>query len=437
MELGRSRAEVELTKKLAATLVQKEVMEPMAAMGWRHGTPPTPEQAALHIAKRAEADGATPEQIAAFLAERGVTTSLPAGGQPVRTEGAPAPATTPAAPVKSGQPAPTAASPAPTTPAKTDSPDLEAARNVLSLMESLRDPATGKIMGKYDDVAGALKGAGHLANMAKSALGRAEAAEAALGKTPAPVAASPVTAPVTAAAPRTFTPASRADVDAAQERLDAVLSKVTENGGVLDADSARALSKATRELSKAEAAAVVEDSRRASVHATGVEKDKWDGVNEYMLNKYPDSANFSDEVGLHTRSNPLLAEAVMALVAQGREQRAAELAWTEFDKSRGGTGQPVVLTRAEAEVKESDLAAREQVRKEQRDAALKDAGIVHGSAGGSSAVETPGVTGPSQDEISRYADQMRREGEAPGSAAAARWRHAVIGRFLPPELFGS
>jgi hypothetical protein len=233
-----------------------------------------------------------------------------------------------------------------------------------------------------------------------------------------------------------FTPTSRVDVDAAQEYLDAVLLRVTENGGVLDAESARALSKATRELSRTEATAVAEDGRRATAHAASVDQDKWNGVNEYMTNKYPDSATFAEEVGLHTRSNPLLAEAVMALVAQGREQRAAELAWTEFDKSRGGSVTPT-LSRAEAEIKELDLAAREQVRKEARDAALKDAGIVHGSAGGSSSVETPGVTGPSQEDISRYADQMRREGEAPGSSAAARWRHAVIGRHLPPELFGS
>jgi len=307
---------------------------------------------------------------------------------------------------------------------------------VLVLLESLRDPATGLIMGKYKEVPDALKGAGHLANMAKGALGRAETAEAALLRIQGqPVAAPPAAASAAAPAERKFTPAPRADGDAAQAHVDKVLSKVVENGGVFDGDSAREYAAAVRELATASGRAAAEDDRREVLHNQSVENDKWTAVNEYMKTTYPDSVNFSDEVGLYVRSNPLLAEAVQALVAQKRETRAAELAWTEFDKFRGGPGTPV-LTRAEAEVKESDLAAREQVRKEQRDAALKDAGIVHGSAGGSSPVETPGITGPSQDDINSYADGMRREGDAPGSASAARWRHAVIGRFLPPELFG-
>lgn len=413
MELGRSRAEVELTKKLAATLVQKEVMEPMNAIGWRHGNPPTPEQ--IEAAKAAQ------------------TTTPPASGQPAKPEGAPASQAMPATPKQDGQPAPAAAAPT-SQPAKTDPPaDASAVQNVLSVFESLRD-ASGLIMGKYRTVEDALKGAGHLANMAKTALQRAEQAEARL--TAAPVSAAPPAAvPAAAPTPRASAPPSRVDAERAQERLDAVLSKVIQNDNVWTSDLAREYSTANRELANAEARVVAEENQQREQQTRDAENSKWTAVNEYMRTKYPDSQNFDEEVGLHVRSNPLLAKAVSALARAGDEVGAAELAWTEFDKSRGGSGHPT-LTRAEAENREAELAAREQVRNEHREAALKDAGIVHGSAGGSSSVETPGVTGPSQDDINAYAQAMQREGEAPGSAAAARWRHAVIGRFLPPELFG-
>jgi len=414
MELGRSQAEVALTRKLAATLVQKEMIEPMEAIGWGHGTPPTAEILAAHAAR--------------------VAAQNPGGnGQPGIPTEAPAVAPAPVAPTQSGQPAPAPKAPAPVAVAQTDA-SAPAEQNVVALFESLRDPATGLIMGKYKDVPAALKGAGHLASMAKDALARAERAEAALTAAPAPLATSPAAAPAAAPAPRPIIPASRAELDAAQARVDKVLSSLGEDA-VLTGESAREYATAVRELAAVQSRVSVEDERRQVQHAQDAETEKWNAVNEYMRTKYPDSVNFNDEVGLHVRLNPLLAETVKVLVAQGRETLAAELAWQEFDKARGGSGTPN-LSRADAERTELDLAAREQVRKEARDQALKDAGIIHGSAGGNSSLEAPGITGPSQDDINKYADGMRREGDAPGSSSAARWRHAVIGRFLPPELFG-
>lgn len=415
--LGNSREEVELTKKLAATLVKSEVIEPMNAIGWGHGAPPSPEMIAAYKASQEK-------------------NSPPVAGQPAPGTGAPAASPAPAAPPASGQPAaPVAASPAPTV-AKTDAPpDLAAAQNLLGVMESLRD-ANGLIMGKYKTVDDALKGAGHLANMAKSALGRAEAADAALrAAAPAPLATPPAAAPAAVPVSKPFVPASRPELEAARANLDLVLSKIAEDGGILSGDHAKSLSAAQRELSKQEARALVDEDRERSQHATSSETEKWSAISAYMDSKYPEAKNFTDEVGLFVRSNPLLAEAIDALVAQGRDQRAIELSWIEYDKSRGGSGLPN-MSRAEAEVKEADLQAREQVRKELRDAALKDAGIVQGSAGGAGVHENVGSAGSSQDEINAYADGMRRTGEALGGVDAARWRHAVIGRFLPPGLFG-
>lgn len=435
-DIGRTQAEIELTRKLSKTLVQREVIEPMAAAGWGHGTPPSPAQTALMIADRARADGATEEQIAGFLEERGVKYTPPAGGQPAKTEGAPAPAA-PAATATGGQPDPTKTTPAPAAQvAKTDaSATAPADQNVLTMFENLRDQ-NGLIMGKYKTVEDALKGAGHLANMAKQALARAEQAEARLSSVAKPVVADPPAArPAAAPTRKAFVPTSRPELMAARERLDKVLSKTTNDG--FDGESAREFAEATREVARQEALSVADEVRQRQEYDARAEEDRFSEVNSYMAEKYPDSQNLDpDEFRLFLNLNPLLTEAMTALRAQGRDTRAAELGYTEFLKSRTGTQTVPGMSSAEAERKEADLAAREQVRKELRDEALKDAGIVKGSAGGASAVETPGVTGPSQDDINAMANAMKREGEHPGSAAATQWRRAVIGRFLPPELFG-
>lgn len=436
-EIGRNAAEVALTKHLAATLVQQEVIEPMTVQGWSAGQPISPSQAAITIAERARAAGEPEEKIATFLAERGIKYTPPAGGPPARTEGAPAPAATPAVPAQSGQPAP-ASSPAPAAPvAKTDAPDpnLEAARNVLALFEGLKGP-DGQYMGKYPSLTEALKGAGHLANMAKTVMKENEQLKSQLTTPPTTViAAPPVAVPATVSANKPFVPSSRPELDMAQARLDAVLSRANEDG--FDGKSAKEFAEATREVAKQTALAVAAEQRERDEHARKSETAKWESVNAYMAEKYPNSMNVNDdEFGLFLRSNPLLMDAMTALRAQGREQRAAELGYTEFEKARGGVAPAGGMTRAEAERKEEDLTAREQVRKELREEALKDAGIVHGSAGGSSAVETPGITGPSQDDINAVAERMKREGDAPGSPAAMEWRRMTIGRFLPTDLFG-
>ena len=216
---------------------------------------------------------------------------------------------------------------------------------------------------------------------------------------------------------------------------DAVLLQVAEDGGILDAESVKKLSAAQSEMSRAEARFALEESRRNEQDVLDRENARWKSVNEYMSNKYPQADQFANEIGLHVSSDPLLSEAVAALVARGKEVQASELAWLSYQRTTKMLGD--VASRADAEKVETDLSAREQVRNEAVERARKDAGIVTGSPGGAGVHQNPDAGGSSQAEIAALAAEMQRTGDAPGSAAAARWRHAVIGRFLDPNLFGS
>lgn len=395
MSLGRNREEQELTKLLAATLVQREVMDPMERIGWSHSAPPAP-----------------------------------GSGQPA-AEGAPAapvqPA--PAAPV-SGQPA----QPAPATPAapaaKADNPS-----GFEFNLEDFKNPITGKYFDKYDSPAEAMKGLGHLANMAKTAFADRESARdeaTRLSTELARLRSTPSGNPPDAPTP-TLPAATRAEVDKAQEALDMVLSQIAEDGGVLDGDHAKRLSAAQRELSRAEAKFAVVESRDQERRASDSENARWSKVNEYMEAKYPKSNQFATEIGLHVQSDPLLSKAIAAMVSQGSEIEASELAWLSYE--RAVLMNSNTETHAKAAETEADLAAREQVRNEHLARARKDAGIVTGAPGGAGIHQNPGMA-TSQEQIEHLAQQMKREGETPGSRSAAAWRHAVIGRHLDPAIFG-
>jgi hypothetical protein len=396
MSIGRNREEQELTSMLAKTLVAKEVLEPMEKIGWGHGTPPPADY------------------------------NTPAGGQPTPTEGAPG--QTPPSPAQTtGQPGqPAAAAPGAQTP-KADGPTSEDGAAIIALYETMRDP-NGLIMGKYKTVAEALKGSGHLANMAKQAFKeRDELLARAQSVTAAAPAATPAAAPAKAPGPSP----SRVRVDEAQARLDAVLSSIAENGGVLDQEATKTLSKAQRELADAAAEDRVQEMRAQEKATERADQNQWKEVDDYMTSNYPQSARFTEEVNLHLQSDPLLNAAVNALLAQEKRLEATELAWKSFAR----THEDMLSSQehAKAEEKEADLAAREQVRKEQVEAARKDAGVVTGSAGGTGIHENPNAAG-SREEIAAMRDGMRREGDAPGSPAAQRFRELVIP--LDPSIFG-
>jgi hypothetical protein len=302
-------------------------------------------------------------------------------------------------------------------------------------VESFKDPATGKYGGKYDTPAEFVRGIGHAINMAKQSFVQRDAAieEAARLRSELSTArqSPPVGSPTTVSSESYSLSNSRALADTAKSAYDAVLARVVEEGGLLDGDSSKSLSEAQRELSRAEAKLAVEESLIQHDGARSAEQRKWDAVNEFMKTTYPESLPLADEIGLYVQSEPLIQEAVAALVAQGKEQRAAELAWKEFDNAqRGGA---LVASRATAETTEVRLLAADQVRKEAVEQARKDAGISSTSASG---VHERLDTGPSQDEINAAANAMRAYGTQPGNPAAARWRELTIGKSLPPEFFG-
>lgn len=403
MSLGKNREEQELTRKLAATLVQKEVIEPMNKIGWVHGTPPPPDYS----------------------------------GQPAPTEGAPAPAPAAQAAPAGGQPAPGAASPAPAAvaPAKADAPSYE---QLVADLESLRD-SNGLIAGKYKTVAAAFQGMGHLATMAKQSFKERDEAikrletigSESVQARPQPV-ASPAAAP--AAPPATLT-ASRAALKQAQTRLDEVLSNVEANGDVVDAETLRKVNSITREVAEHAADVRVQENLFERESAEKAERSKWLAVDSYMEANHPESLKHSDEIGLHIQSNPLLQKAVSALVAQGNLIEASELAWESYERAVS-TGAAVKEV-AQAQAKEADLAAKGQVRQELVEKARIDAGVIHGSAGGQGIHERTDAAGASPSEIAALQAQMRMEGDAPGSPAATRFRHLVIGRTLDPSIFGA
>jgi hypothetical protein len=316
-------------------------------------------------------------------------------------------------------------------PAKADAP-----RSLAEIdIESFKDPVTGKYGGKYDSPAEFIRGIGHAVQMAKQSYSQRDAAveEAARLRNELQIArqTSPAGSPAAVSSLPESVASSRALADKAKATYDAVLAKVVEEGGLLDGDSSTSLSAAQRELSRAEARLAVEESMLQRDGAVSAEQKKWNAVNEFMEKTHPESLQFADEIGLYVQSEPLVQEAITALVAQGKEQKAAELAWQQFDSARKSGA--LAASHAAAETTEVQLLAADQVRKEAVEQARKDAGISGTSATG---VHERTDVGPSQDEINAAADAMRAYGTQPGNPAAARWRALTIGKTLPPELFG-
>lgn len=307
-------------------------------------------------------------------------------------------------------------------------------QTLIASFEALRDPETGLIERKYKTVEEAMKGRVHLNTMAKQAFSERDALMrrvAELEARPSQPAAAPAAA---APQPAPALVASRASVDQAQARLDKVLSDIAENGGILDAEAAKAMSKANRELADVIADSRAQERFNERQTAQSADEREWKEVDAYMRTTYPAAERFSEEVALHMQADSLLTEAVNALLAKGNKRGATVLAWKSFEATHGA--QVAAQDRAKAEATEAELAAREQVRNEAVEKARKDAGVIVGSAGGAGAHENRNAAGASREEIAAAVEAMRREGDAPGSAAARRFREMVIGPSLDPSIFG-
>jgi hypothetical protein len=381
-------AQAALIQHLIKTVVEPEVTRPMESIGWGHGTPPAP----IYTEDNPQGGGNTTPLPAPVPA-------APGGGQP-------APAAAPVAPV-AGEPKPDASS------------------DPLSFLEELKDPKTGLYAGKYPSRAELLKGMGHVVQMAKGAYTKADLAEqeaarlrdenARLRLTPAAPAAVPQPAPGSGSQP---TPARSA-------KLDAVLSKLKEEGGILDEENVQALVQGVSELAETRAAQIADERLNSRETAARAENAKWMGVDEHMRKVAPESLAYADEIGLHVKSDPLAAAAVGALVRSGNLNEAAELSWRLFHAAHG-SATPSAVTAATTQ-KSIELEAGDQVRREALDRARKDAGVSSSAATG--VHTTPGAVGPTQEEIDQAAMEMH-------SGDGIRWRALTIGRSLTDPIFG-
>jgi hypothetical protein len=302
----------------------------------------------------------------------------------------------------------------------------------MAAFESTKDPNTGLYGGKYKTIDEAIKGGRHLAQMANNAFSQRDEMATKLAalneenlrlrQTPASTSAAPVTSPTLTAA--------RAAMESAQVAYDKVLSEIAEDGGVLDAEAGKKMARAGRELAEATSTFRVQESFASRDSAKEAEDKKWDAVADYMGKHHPDAEKFSEEVALYVRSNTPLAKAIAALNKEGDLTGATELAWVSYRDSAGALTD---VQKSDADTRrESELAERERVRQEQRNEALKDAGVMRGSAGGTG-VHQGGEHRGTAEERELLTQRAAIEGMAPGSPAARRLREMIIP--LPPGLF--
>jgi hypothetical protein len=386
---AQTAAEAALIQSLIKEIVEPEVMGPMEKIGWTHGQPPPPEQPVDNP-------------------------SAP---------GTPAPVA-PVAPVVVGQPDPAAViAPGVAESPKKDTPPVTS--DALAFIEELKDPKTGLYGGKYKTREEFLKGVGHVVQMAKGAYSKADAAEqeaarlrteiAQLRASPAAPAAVPPLAP--GLAPQT-------SLTGRSAKLDSVLSKLKDEGGILDEENMQALVEGISELASTMATQAAEKTLATHEDVRAEEDKKWREVDAHMQEVAPDSLNYSNEIGLYVQSTPLVAAAVGALIQAKNLNGAAELAWQLFRGAHQGMSPAEVKIATDKTTIE--LEAADQVRREAVEKARKDAGVVSSAAAG--VHETPGAVGPTQEEIDQAAAEMR-------AGDGRRWRALTIGRTLTGPLF--
>jgi len=377
---GNTDADRALLASLAEQ-VQIEVVDPMNAHGWQHGTPPP-------------------------LAP--VADNPPPAAAP----------NTPAAPARADNP------PAPA------SPTGEAVANMPSDnidWESMKDPKTGLYAGKYKTRDEFVKGIGNVVNMAKSAFTRADTLEKELQSArtnPAP-AALPAASPAAALVARVSTPVASLATEAPKsEKLAKVLAKLVEEGGTLDAENMEALLAGISDQSRLAAASVVENQQAERQRAQDAENAQWAEVEAYMEKEFPRALLFVDEMALHVRANPLLARAVNALTLQGDHKGATEMAWRDFERTLPAAG--TTAEEQAAQRKEAEMVAAEEVRKQAVEKARRDAGLPPTNVTG---VHERVNVSASPDDIAAAAREMNATG------LGERWRALTFGKDLVGPWF--
>ena len=301
-------------------------------------------------------------------------------------------------PPQSGPPAPGSA---PTQPA----PGPTQPFDLTTFLESLRDPQSGLILRKYKDVPAAVQGVQHAVSMAHDALNQRDAAFKKVEElTFQLLEKTPATAPTSPSQPSNTTPT----VDTAA--LDAVMSKILEDGGFFTADTANAMREAVvKTIATAVPTGPVADPNEVL----------WDNAFTEMEKSVPDFRNHLDSIGLFLRSNEVVRDAVDALVAQKKFLQATKLAYDNMVRLA-----PAPITPAERAAIEAN--ARTTVHTEVVDAARKDAGVITTNAGGA---HESAPSGPSQEQIDRAAAIYHR------TTDGRAWRELALGPMLNSPLF--
>jgi len=375
-----TKEEAELTRLIADTIVEEEVMKPMEAISWQHGTPPKP---------------------------------VPfAGDNPPPAETVTTPQETPKPEAKTDNPP--EAKPAEQPVATTLPSEID--------WESLRDSETGLIAKKYKTPQDAVKGMAHVVAMAKDAFTRTADYES-LQRENAELKAKTSFPSLPAPVPE-LSPAPTIDTSA----LDAIVDEIIKEGGTIDEEVGPKLKEAVKENARNVARATVKEILDARDAATTKENNEWLKADAYMRKTYPDSMNFVDEISVFVQSDPVASAGVSALVGKGQRVEASVLAWKLFSTAHA------LEQRKADENTEIKGEAAAQVRKEAVDAARKDAGVMTTMASG--VHETPNLN-ISEEEVVAAMNEMRRTGDAPGSPGGARWRALTIARDLNDPVFDS
>ena len=351
--MNMSQQEAALRQHLVNTIINPQVIEPMNQAGWSQGTYEQQMSSGQPAMQQAPNTPPMPNQ------QSGYQTDNPTAAAPQGYGGQP---------------------------------------NSPLDFEQFRD-TNGLYAGKYKTPEELVKGMRNVVDMAKQAFTERDELRARLAQpTTAPAPSAPV---ATSALPTT--------VDDGTGNLDRVLNQIVEEGGLLDERNSALLRDAVIKLA--------EDKARNVVNAQSTEEAKWQAVSQKMELNYPGSSNRADELHVYVQANPSVSTAVAALLQQGKEYEATELAWRLMTSS--SPGQSPAST--PAQVQQETLMAQNMVRQEVVDAARKDAGVITTAGGG--VHEAPPQYAGSDDVAAAAAYGTRTSDFAP-------WRRAALDKFM-------
>lgn len=293
--------------------------------------------------------------------------------------------------------------------------------------------ANGKYAGKYDTVEQFVKGIGHAMNMTKETLAANDALNQRLAEQTRqleelrrqPAGPQPVV--------RTETPetADSHPVVKGNPKLAEALASLAE--GNLDAEGLLKLTDVISEHAASAAREAAREEERERVRVAQATQARWDKVDAFMSEKYPASMNFTNELGLFTKTNPQIGAVVSALIEKDLHEQAMEYAWGQFTTAHGLSGAPAPKPFVPAPATPENVAkeitgdAADQVRREAVEAARKDAGIL-GAGAGNHGVHENQNAGPTQAEFDEAAALMR-------NGNGAKWRSLVFKDILNHPLF--